>query len=194
MIWRFIRLVSNSIVVLVLLTGCFQSDYTRLVKQELAKGVRHDSVLLGIRLGDSQKAFREKCFELNRKHMVTEGQGFWVQYLSADSLPITPKVKLLFFPTFDEKEILAGLDLRITYVGWAPWNQRLQSDSLVENIKPLLMKLYGGNEFVTAHVKGRDIPVKLDGNRRIMIYNSPPDYVVVRIQDILHPLYTHDKD
>jgi hypothetical protein len=164
------------------------------VKQELAKGVRYDSIFLGIRFGDSQKVFREKCFELNRNHVVTEGQGFWVQYLLSDSIPISPKVKLLFFPTFDEKETLAGLDLKVSFAGWAPWNRDLQSDRLVERIKPVLMKWYGGNEFVTAHVKENEIPVKLDGNRRIMIYNSPPEHIIVRVQDILHPLYRHDKD
>jgi len=188
--WRFIKLVS-SVAIILLLNGCFQSEYTRLVKQELAKGIRHDSVFLGIRLGDTQTAFRDKCFELNKERIVTEGQGFWVQYLRPDSIPISPKVKLLFFPTFDEKEVLSGLDLKFSFEGWAPWNKDLQSDRLMEEVKKVLMKWYGGNDFVMAHAKGNDIPVKLDGNRRIMIYNSPPEHVIVRIQDILHPMFSH---
>ena len=78
---------------------------------------------------------------------------------------------LSFFPTFDEKQKLTGLDLRFNYEGWAPWNRDLQSDRLLEKVKPLLMKWYGGNDFVTAHLKEKDIPVKLDGNRRIMVYD-----------------------
>ncbi|HLZ16410.1 MAG TPA: hypothetical protein VKQ08_05195, partial [Cyclobacteriaceae bacterium] len=57
-----------------------------MVKSELAKGVRHDSVLLGINFGDSLKTFRDKCAELNRKHLTMEGPGAHVQYLILDSI------------------------------------------------------------------------------------------------------------
>ena len=192
--WRFIKL-GSSVALVFLLIGCVQSEYTRLVNQELARGVRYDSVLLGIRFGDTQQVFRDKCFALNRQHLAIEGDSFWVRYLFPDSSKDnSPKMKLLFLPTFDEKNTVAGLDLKFSYAGWAPWNAELQSGHLEEKIKPLLMKWYGGNEFVLAHVGGKDIPVKVDGNRRIMIYNAPPEHVVVRVQDILHPMFRHNKD
>jgi hypothetical protein len=150
---------------------------------------------LGIRFGDSQQVFREKCYALNQQHLATEGDSFWVRYLFPDSSKDnSPGMKLLFFPAFDEKNILIGLDLKFSYLGWAPWNSELQADRLQEKIKPLLMKWYGGNEFVVAHVNGKDIPVKLDGNRRIMIYTAPPEHVMVRVQDILHPIFSHSND
>jgi hypothetical protein len=175
-----------------LFSGC-ESDYTKLVKSELAKGIRKDSILLGIRFGDTRNEFNGKCFDLNKQHLAMEGEGGSIQYLFRDSLvhrKATP-IRLLFVPAFDEKEILTNLDLKFNYVGWAPWNRHLQADSLETKIKQLLMRWYGGNEFVTAHVNDSEIPVKLDGNRRIVIYRDEPQNVVVKIQDILHPKFKH---
>jgi hypothetical protein len=125
--------------------------------------------------------------------MVMEAASYWVRYIHDDSLMRKPaKMNLLFYPTFDEKQTLTGIDMKFGYEGWSPWNRNLQSDQLQGAVKRLLMKWYGGNEFLTAHVKGKDIPVKLDGNRRIMIYDSPPQHVVVRVQDILHPMFSHN--
>jgi hypothetical protein len=188
---KSIRLASS--VLIFVLNGCNQSEYTKLVNRELAKGMRYDSVLLGIKFGDKRKDFQEKCFDLNRKKMVMEAASYWVRYIYDDSTMRKPaKMNLLFYPTFDDGQALAGIDMKFSYEGWSPWNKNLQSDQLQETVKRLLVKWYGGNEFVTAHVNGKSIPVKLDGNRRIIIYDSPPQHVIVRIQDILHPMFSHN--
>src|SRR2546430_1472524 len=126
--WRFIKYPGSFFVLLVHLSGCVQSDYTKLVKSELSKGIRKDSVLLGIRFGDTQKEFRAKCFELNKKHLTTEGVGFAVRYMISDSLfhKKPTGIQLLFSPAFDEKEILTDMDLKFSYSGWAPWNRQYQ--------------------------------------------------------------------
>lgn len=187
---KFIKYPISLFVSVSLLNSCVQSDYTKLVKSELAKGIRKDSILLGIAFGDTQEKFRNKCFELNRKHLATEGPGFWVQYFFTDSSfhRVPTKISLLFNPLFDRKDVLSGIDLKFGYVGWAPWNRNLQSDSLKIKVKELLTHWYKGNKFVTARVSGNEIPVKVDGNRRILIYEDAPQYVIVKIQDILNPI------
>ena len=122
-----------------------------------------------------------------------QGEGFSVQYLFTDSLvhaEPTP-MKLLFVPAFDEQDKITNIDLNFSYVGWAPWNKHLQADTLKLKVMELLMHWYGGNEFVTAKVEGAEIPVKLDGNRRILVSIFDPQSVVARVQDILHPKYSH---
>jgi hypothetical protein len=146
---------------------------------------------LGINFGDSQKAFRDKCFALNRQHLTMEGPGFYVQYLISDStLHKKPAViRLLFRPSFDENDMIVDMDMKFSYPAWAPWVRQYQSDSLKVKVTQLLERWYRGNKFVTAHVKKNEIPVKVDGNRRILIFEDEPQTVVVKVQDILHPKY-----
>jgi len=191
-IWKFIKYPINLFVLTAILSGC-ESDYTKMVKSELAKGIRKDSILLGIRFGNTRNEFNGKCFDLNKAHLVMEGAGHSVQYLFTDSLvhQKPTQIRLLFVPAFDEKEMITNMDLNFSYAAWAPWNRPLQADSLETKVKKLLMLWYGGNEFVIANVDGKQIPVKMDGNRRVVVYRDDPQRVIVKIEDVLHPKYRH---
>jgi hypothetical protein len=173
------------------LAGCVQSDYTRMVRSELAKGVRHDSILLGINFGDSQEAFRERCFALNKQHLTMEGPGFYVQYFILDSAfhDRPTSIRLLFQPSLDDKNVITDMDMKFNYTGWAPWNRQYQSDSLKVKVIQMLELWYKGNKFVTANNGKEEIPVKVDGNRRILIYEDKPQTVIVKVQNILHPKF-----
>src|SRR5260221_12796383 len=56
-----------------MLTGCFKSEYTRLVERELASNTRHDSLFLGMHFGMTKKEFFDHCWALNREHILTMG-------------------------------------------------------------------------------------------------------------------------
>lgn len=180
-----------------ILYGCMESDYTKLVKSELTKTSREDSLLLGIYFGDSRNEFYKQCFALNKKKLVAQGpSNAAVQYNFKDSIfhdNSTP-IRLLFYPRFDEENILNEMDLEFSYAGWAPWNRNYQSDKLLPIVKKLLVKWYGGNSFIYAHLDEADIPVKLDANRRIVLYTKDTQTVVAVIQDILHPKFKHSID
>lgn len=194
MIWRCLCYLIWGGVFSAALSGCFQSDYTKLVESELAKGTRQDSLLFGIKFGDTRNDFFGKCFDLNKQRLVTQGPGnTTVQYVFKDSLvhDEPAELRLLFYPAFDKNESIDEMGLEFSYLGWSPWNKALQSDSLKLKTMELLMLWYKGNEFVMADVNDRKIPVKLDGNRRILVYEKDPQSVAVRIQDILHPRFKH---
>jgi len=125
--WRSIKYPISLFILGIIACAC-ESDYTKLVKSELAKGIRKDSILLGISLGNTRNEFYGKCFDLNKRHVVAEGANYSVQYLFTDSLvhAIPTPIRMLFVPAFDEKEILTNLDLKFNYVAWAPWNKQLQ--------------------------------------------------------------------
>jgi len=53
-------------------------------------------------------------------------------------------------------------------------------------IMKLLMVWYG-EQICDRRRRGYKVPVKLDGNRRVLVYREDPQNVIVRIQDILHP-------
>lgn len=191
--WKFIESISFGFFWLVIIS-CGQSDYTRLVKSELEKGVRQDSILLGIRFGDTQQDFFGKCFDLNQQHLVTQGPvGLSVRYDFLDSLvhKKPTDVVLLFSPTFDSTTRISEIKMELSYKGWAPWNRPLQSDSLKEKVQALLMKWYGGNDFVLAQVGPDKLPVKVDGNRRLLLRIKDAQSVEVFAQDLLHPAFMH---
>jgi len=178
----------------IVLTSCFQSEYTKLVKKELASGIRKDSVVLGLELGDSRDEFYAKCTELNKQQLITQGSGaFSVQHFFKDSLVHNkPKeIKLLFSPIFDKGDTLAGMDLDYSYSDWAPWNKSSQSDSLEVYLIKLLELNYKGNPFI--EVKSQNVPlkVKVDGNRRMVIVKKNEQIVSVKVQDLLHPNFMH---
>jgi hypothetical protein len=177
-----------------LFTSCIDSEYTKLVKRELAKETRADSLLFDIYFGDSRNNFYDKCLALNRRHLVSQGpSNSSVQYLFVDSVyheTPTP-LRLLFYPRFDDKQLIKSMDLEISYTGWAPWNKKTQSDVLKPIVLDMLRNWYGGNEFINVEIDEVEVPVKLDANRRIMVYTKDDEKVVVKIQDILHPEYKH---
>jgi len=192
--WKFLKYPSRILIVGFILSGCLQSDYTKLVKSELAKGIRQDSILLGVRFGDTQNDYFGKCFDLNSKKLVTQGpSGIMVQYLFTDSVvhKEPTQMKLLFEPSFDEARKITDMEFEISYLGWAPWNEQLQSDMLEDKVMKLLLSWYGGNDFITIKLNDADTPVKLDGNRRIMVRIKDAQSVLVKVEDILHPKFKH---
>lgn len=191
---RFIKYSISLFLFGLVLSGCFQSDYTKLVKAELDKGIRIDSLLLGINFGDTRDEFYGKCFDLNKQQLITQGPGgATVQYLFSDSLvhDSPTDLRLLFIPVFDQRDIIIEMNLEFSYPAWAPWNELYQSDKLKEKVLRLLKHWYKGNEFITVEIDGNKVPIKLDGNRRMLVYLKDTQNVVVKIQDILHPKYQH---
>ncbi|CAN5565390.1 hypothetical protein BH10BAC4_BH10BAC4_15760 [soil metagenome] len=197
MMWKSIKYPISFAFFGLLVSSCFQSDYTKLVKSELAKGVRQDSLLLGIRFGDTQNDFFGKCYDLNRAGTVYEGSGAGVvRYPLMDSMfhNKPTDIRFLFKPDYDEKQVISQMVYDISYSGWAPWNKDLQSDSLKPKVIKLLMNWYKGNEFIPVEVEGEDLLVKVDGNRRMLVYIFDTQTVVVKIQDLLNPMFAPSVD
>jgi hypothetical protein len=176
----------------VLCFGC-QSDYTKLVKEELSKGVRYDSILLGIHLNDTRDEFYGKCYDLNKAQLISDGGSGFVHYILKDSVvhKSPEEINVLFRPNFDNKNHMAEMLVHLSYPGWASGLPRYSSDSLGVRTIQLLEHLYGGNKFVAAHVGEEEIPVKVDGNRRIFLEKLDGQTVQLKIQDILHPIFQH---
>ncbi len=194
MSWKSLKLHVSIAAIAIVCTACFQSDYTKMVKGELEKGVRKDSLLFSIKFGDTRNEFYGKCFDLNKQRLVTQGPGNTsVQYLFTDSAvhKKPTEMRLLFYPLYDEKEAIIEMDMELSYPGWAPWNRALQSDSLKVKAMQLLMRWYNGNEFVTANVNDQPMSVKVDGNRRVLVYVKDAQSVAIKVQDILHPKFKH---
>jgi hypothetical protein len=168
---------------IVLLASC-QSEYTKLVKKELASGVKHDTVLFDLSFGNTKKEFYEICWDLNKRGIATHGENNnYVKTILGlnDTLNKIKKIKLMFYARFSEKDIIRGIDMKFTYTAWAPWNKELTAEKLLPSVKDTLLKWYPGNPFLKLK---KGTLVKVDGNRQIQLKVKTDKEVSVLIEDL----------
>jgi hypothetical protein len=158
--------------------------YQTLVKRELAKNERNDSLFFDIHFGMTGKAFYMHCWEMNKKGLFTDGEGNTaVLYRIKEELKYPASMN--FYPEFRNDKI-SKMGVSFRYEGWAPWNKDMFADSLRQDILRLYTKWYPGNPFI--EIKDNDrgiIYVKVDGNRRIIIGSYDDTYVKVDYTDLL---------
>jgi len=158
---------------IILLLGCSESKYSTLLKTEMAKGIVHDSIFLGLKLGQTKKEFFDTCLKLNKDRVVTNGADSFVEYI----LPIKAggnshqTITMLFYGIFNKENTMTGMKLQFSYDAWSLWNKSLQSDQLLLAVKDTLDDWYPGNDFIEVDItkNQKQLWVKIDGNRRITI-------------------------
>lgn len=172
---RFLLLITA-----IIFTGFYSSctkkaKYERKVKQELASGVRYDSLFMGLYLGMPEKDFYTRCWLLNRQGIIKQGmRNTSVEYRMRDELNY-PAV-MDFYPVFEKGKIYE-MPVKFVYSGWAPWNKSVGSDSLQLNILKWYETQYGKGFMAVEHPKRGIAYVKVDGNRRISIFKENDTYV-----------------
>jgi hypothetical protein len=160
-------------------------QYDKLVKTELAKGVRVDSLFLGIRFGMTSKAFYGYCWELNKKGIISDGSNNTMVLYKIDSGLRFP-ASMNFYPDFYDNKV-ANMRVTFQYNAWAPWNKAQFSDSLLPDVLQLYKKWYpGGNDFIEMTDKDkRTVYVKVDGNRRLLLGKFDDMIVKAEFTDLL---------
>lgn len=171
-----------------LLTGCdTRTAYQKLVEEELASGVKNDSLFLDISFGMTSDDFYDHCFALNKEGVIKEGMGNTsVRYEPAE---FDSAVAMYFYPDFNkETKGIRNMPIMFTYKAWAPWNQQYRPDSLLPKVMEMFVDWYGGNEFLeVTHPDKGSVFVKVDGNRRIRAFVKDLQYVQVFINDLTQP-------
>ena len=160
------------------------TEYSRLVKKELATGKRNDSLFMGIYIGMPVKAFYDYCWKMNKTGLFMNGtSGLSVMYKIPTEL--NSPVTMNFFPYFFENKV-SGMWAEYEYDAWAPWNKNRFADSLLPKVLGLYKRWYPGNDFITITNKDKGtIYVKIDGNRRITIGLFSERIVKVDCTDLL---------
>lgn len=171
------------ILLLILTVSSCQTEYTKLVKNELSIGKKYDTVFYNLKFGNTRKEFYKKCWDLNRKEVVTNGPSndyVQVMLIPRDSTQSLKKIKMLFYGVFNAQDIMTAMDVKFSYEAWAPWNRDFQADKLLPVVQDTLLKWYPGNPFI----KVKDVLVKVDGNRQIQLKQESDRDVSVLIEDL----------
>ena len=156
---------------ILLLSQCSQkAKYESLVKEGLESGVRHDTLFLGLYLGMSSEEFYKKCWELNKEGLIRQGDGNTsVLYEIRDEFKSS--VNASFYPTFVNDKIYE-MPVKFSYEAWAPWNKQYSADTLQLELVDVFKTWYGEGFIEVNHSQKGKAYVKVDGNRRISIYND----------------------
>jgi hypothetical protein len=166
---------------LLTLMSC-QSDYERMLSEELASGERNDSLFLGVQLGMTKKEFYAHCWELNKKGLIRQGDQNTSVWHGLDD-DLNHPANMNFYPTF-EKDKIYEMPVIIDYRDWAPWNKELFADSLLVNVVTMMEDWYGGEFLKLDRPDKGTLYVKVDGNRRILAYRKDDQYVKVLFTDM----------
>lgn len=158
------------------------SNYQGTVDAELATGIRNDSLFLGLSLGMAEKDFFTVCWDLNKKGLTKEGfSNMTVQYKLED---LQAEGYYDFYPFFENGKIKSMTGFT-HYKAWSPWRKDLWSDHLIEDCRGVFEKWFPGNSFfsIKSPTYGKAY-VKIDGNRRIVLYIDDDQKVNVLISDL----------
>jgi|TARA_B100000780_G_C21068711_1_gene429899 hypothetical protein len=172
-----------------LIASC-TSEYKALVKKELNKNQKVDSVFFDIRLGESKDIYHKKSWDLNNSRVVTQGRSyFYMKKIFSDS-----KIKkkendfaLEFSGKFNAKKKLKMLDVKFYHLLWTPWYEKYQAPNLLPRILDSLVRWFPGNPFLEIKTGSDSIPtmhVKIDGDRRFRVYVENLQDVAVKIDDL----------
>jgi hypothetical protein len=164
--------------------GCSpKSKYERILKRELASGVRNDTLFMGIYLGMPEKEFYKHCWELNASGLIRQSmRNTTVEYQIKKELKYPGTMD--FYPAFVGGKIYE-MPVRYLYNGWAPWNKKLSADSLQLDVLQWFKKQYGDGFMEVKHPERGTAYVKIDGNRQISIFKEDELHVWAVFTDML---------
>jgi hypothetical protein len=175
------------IVLSLCLSSCQKAEQKSLEaveKQELAKGIRNNTLFLGLTFGMTPKEFFAVCWDMNKKGTLREAAGNMAAAYQLDKGEMNYPAEMTFYPKYTDDKI-SEMPIRFHYKGWAPWNEDLQSNKLILDVKKLMEKWYGsGGYFISPLPTGGKGIVKVDGNRRIVITIDSESEVLVMLSDL----------
>jgi len=164
--------------------SCSPRDkYDKKLEEELSSGERNDTLFMGMYLGMQEKEFYMHCWRLNKKGLIRQGEtNTTVKFELKKELD--HPCQMDFYPRFNDGKIFE-MPVRFLYKGWAPWNKKLSSHKLQEDVVGWYEELYGKGFMRVKHPERGIAYVKLDGNRRITVFREDDMHVWAVFTDML---------
>lgn len=165
---------------LVITGGCDQKQtFEEVVTEELARNVKFDSLFYGLHFNMPMKEFYDHSFDMNQKGIFFQN-NMNVEVIIHYDKDFSAPVDFVFFPDTSFPTI-QKVDGHMMFRQWAPFNKEYPASKLQEELKKKMEDWYGGRDFIKIkHPKGHwpYAYVKVDGNRKILLYRSFDDQKV----------------
>ena len=162
-----------------------QKSLADIEKQELATGIRNDSLFMGLTLGMSKQEFFDFCWAMNKKGVFTDGEEKTVEYVFGKKNFAFP-LQMNFYPQFKYDKI-SEMPIKFTYKGIDLSYPNGQTEKLLKDVKGLMEEWYGTGFFITPlpkGEKGQNAFAKVSGNRRVLIFSEKEFEVMVLVTDL----------
>lgn len=163
-------------------------SYEDVVKEELSKGVRYDSLFYNIHLGITYDDFTFYCFKNHLDGAFkpnAKGTAVALELTEGFSAP----VQLEFFPkNAQQYEPIKKFTGLVKYKDFSRYDKKYAIENLVKETLQFFEKGYGGREFITIPHENRLLKynyIKIDGNRKILLkptFNG--DLLLLEIEDL----------
>lgn len=142
---------------------------------------KSEELFLGIYLGMKKEDFFDRCWQLNKENLVTQGPGNQsVEYrLNGNE---KPSILMHFYPHFYNDRIYE-MPVVYHYEPWAPWNREYWSDKLLDKIVHHFDSTYGKMEVLDHRTMGK-VYYRIDGKRRINVFIKDDQYVQAVFTDM----------
>ena len=156
------------------------SPYQSILKEELDRGVRYDTLFHGLHFNMTSTHFYEHCFEMNRQGLFFQNSGAEEIIIKYDK-DFKHPVEFIFYPDF-EREQIAELSGYFYYPQGNGFNKEFYASRLQLELVKKLEEWYGGRPFLKVPGPDQytgDAYVKIDGNRQIMLWNHSGNHRVL---------------
>lgn len=172
--------------------GCNpENKLDKVIKRELATGIKNDSLFLGLKFGITMQEFYDHCLELNKQGIVIEGsKNMSVEYIFKDSLD--QPIAFNFYADRNSAGPIYRYFTSFNYYAFA-LNKHLYSDRLIEMLPDILMDWYGGNTPFTVIKDGKEYLYKIDGNRMIELSIYDLSMVTAAYYDLSQINFQHSE-
>jgi hypothetical protein len=168
-----------------------KNDYQLAVEQSLASGEQANGLVGGLSFGMNQATFFDYCQKQQKLGRMTDGADNMVRvYVDSSAMP--GQAVLEFYPDFNEKGEINLLKGRLYSLQWSPWAPQFNASNLLQEGQDYLLEQLGGAGFKQYEsVKGNTF-VKLDGNRRVVLYAH--EFAQERLVFLIHNLLDAPED
>lgn len=183
------KLFKSVLIGVIFFSSCVhKKNYEEVVRDELSRGVRYDSIVYGIRLGMTYDEFYSYCFDKNIEGVFkpnTSGTGVTTILEEGFNSPVV----LEFYPQVNQNnEIITIYNATLKYKEFSYYNKNHSIKNLLNETIRAFEKGYEGSEFFTIPHENKLLKynyIKMDGNRKITVKPTfEGDQLIIKFEDL----------
>ena len=161
------------------------TDYQLAVSESLSNQEKENGLVGGLHFGMTQATFFDYCKRQQKLGRMNDGADNMIRvYVDSSAIPGTTVLE--FYPGFNENGEINFLKGRIYSLQWAPWSPQYNALNLLDEGREYLIEQLGGAPFKQYESVKENTLVKLDANRRVLIY--PHEFAQERLVFLVHNL------